>query len=135
SPAVDESPLPLVLWHISQIANPEKIKFHVPAADTSPTVMAGTLPPDSYSAVPQHGAFMATYTPAPSSEVKFSLPSTSLAAFSPFGRFMVDGTGVHAELYSNTGLGYAELETLTPPSASPSAPVTNTLSYIVLSAP
>ncbi len=135
SPATDESPLPLVLWHISQIAAPTQITFPVPAVDFAPTVMAGSLDPDAYSVdepVDPHPA-IASYTPPPSSEVKFSTPATTLFATTPGGILTVHASPpAHTELYSNTGLGYAELETLTPEFPDT---LSNTLTYIPHPAP
>ncbi len=135
SPATDESPLPLVLWHISQIAAPTQITFPVPAVDFAPTVMAGSLDPGAYSVdepVDSHPA-IATYTPPPSSEVKFSTPATTLFATTPGGILTVHASPpAHTELYSNTGLGYAELETVTPESPDT---LSNTLTYIPHPAP
>ncbi|MBQ9345460.1 MAG: hypothetical protein IJT88_09635, partial [Kiritimatiellae bacterium] len=135
SPAVDESPLPLVLWHISQAVAPTQITFPVPEGGVGPTVMAGSLDPDAYSVeepVDSHPA-IATYTPPPSSEVKFSTPATTLFATTPGGILTVHASPpAHTEIYSNTGLGYAELETVTPESPDT---LSNTLTYIPHPAP
>ena len=169
---------PLSLWHISQVAAPEAIRFDVPSESFSPTVMAGTLPPGSlairgvrhkntkgavflscpgYSTGPDYMTWHATYTPPPSSEVKLLLPNPSFSASTPHGRFFVSastppntqidetlqniGNDIvlsihdippsHGELYSNTGLGYAELETVTPDAAPPFPSLSNTLHYSV----
>ena len=124
---------PLTLWHISQTANPNRIIFTVPSADFTPAVMAGALPSGSFSirSVNWCGgpSFMGTYTPLPASEVKFSIPSSSLDAATSNGRLAVHASfPAHAELYSNSGLGYAELETVTPESSNT---LSNTLTYFV----
>jgi hypothetical protein len=145
-----ENDLPLALWHVSQVANPASIHFTVPTPGFTPTVMAGTLFPGSFVVESEwHGTFIggtplgrpATYTPPPSSEVKLLLPISSLSARTPNGLFTVtvsDTTpDAHAELYSNTGLGYAELETVTPDCSSVPhvSPLANTLVYSVFSPP
>jgi hypothetical protein len=96
--------------------------------------MAGSLDPDAYSAEPMddHMA-IASYTPPPSSEVKLSLPSSGISANTPGGILTVHASApAHTELYSNTGLGYAELETVTPESPDT---LSNTLTYIIRPAP
>lgn len=125
--------LPLSLWHISQADNPEKICFDLFSPDITPTVMSGTLDPAAFSiqnVADSSRDFIATYTPPPSSEVKLSLPSSMLMAATPNGRLHVRSSdpAAHAELYSNTGLGYAELETVTP--ESPTS-LSNILIYTV----
>ena len=133
--------IPLSLWHISQVAAPTNIVFPVPAGFV-PTVMAGILAPAAFSIQPMSPPHvddytdLASYTPPPSSEVKLSLPPTTLWAHTPNGTFSVSALAAedpHAELYSNTGLGYAELETVT--SEFSSGPhvstLANTLHYCV----
>ena len=142
----EENDLPLALWHISQVTNPDKIHFVVPTPDFTPAVMAGTLVPGSFVVDSEwQGTFFggtplgrpATYTPPPSSEVKLFLPTSSLSARTPNGFFTVTieetTPDFHAELYSNTGLGYAELETVTPDSSSVPhvSTLANTLVYCV----
>lgn len=116
---------PLALWHISQVANPVSITFPVPSADFIPTIMSGSLPPDSFAIK----SFYATYTPPPSSEVKLSLPDSALTAQVSGCALLIDTSKpFHAELYSNTGLGYTELESITPEANT----LSNTLTYVLL---
>ena len=134
--AEDENDLPLSLWHISQVANPDIIHFTVSTPDFTPTVVEGTLFPGSFVVIPGDPLLgcPATYTPPPSSEVKLLLPTSSLSARTPNGLFTVDTTpDAHAELYSNTGLGYAELETVTSDCSSVPhlSTLANTLVYCV----
>ena len=127
--------LPLSLWHISQVAAPTNIAFPV-RGGFAPTVMAGALDPDAFSVKPMDDippvdgyTDLASYTPPPASEVKLSLPPTTLWAHTPNGTFAVSALAAqdpHTEIYSNTGLGYAELETVTPES---SGALSNTLHY------
>ncbi len=129
--------LPLSLWHISQVAKPNCIRFLVPSSDFTPYVMSGSLDPDAYSVVDHpfldnHPA-IASYTPPLSSEVKFSTPSLSFNADTPNGSFGVQASDpAHTELYSNTGLGYAELETVSPESSDT---LSNLLIYFPRPAP
>ena len=138
--------LPLTLWHISQVANPDKIRLTAPTPGFTPTVLAGTLLPGSFVVESEwHGTFIggtplgrpATYTPPPSSEVKLLLPTISLTARTPNGNFTVTVSNptwdTHTELYSNTSLGYAQLETVTPDSSFVPhvSPIADTLSYFV----
>ena len=116
---------PLSLWHISQVANPVSITFPVPSADFTPTILSGALPSDSFAIK----SLYATYTPPPSSEVKLSLPDSALTAEVPSGALLIDASKpFHAELYSNTGLGYAELETITPEANT----ISNKITYIIM---
>ncbi|MBR6022566.1 MAG: hypothetical protein IK066_09150, partial [Kiritimatiellae bacterium] len=125
--------LPHSLWHISQAAAPKRIIFKIPSADFTPTVMAGSLDPDAYSVESKDDLSLGGYTPSPSSEVKLSLPSSDIVAYTPPCIFAVDASSpAHTELYSNTGLGYAELETVTPESPDT---LSNTLTYIIRPAP
>ena len=125
---------PLSLWHLSHAAAPPELAFEVLSVDFVPEVMAGSLDPGAYSVEPDDDDYAsASYVPPPSSEVKLSLPFSALAASTPNGVLAVHTKAPdHAELYSNTGLGYAELETVTP--ESPDS-LSNFLIYFVRPAP
>lgn len=123
--------LPLSIWHLSQVANPEGIIFEVSSPEFEPDVLSGTLDPDACSVEIDDGHCLFAYAPPPGSETKFSLPGRDVAAKCPGHDLFINASEpARVEVYSNPGLGYAELESATPESQS----VTSALIYY-LSAP
>lgn len=134
------SEIPVVLWNISQVAQPDQVLLPV----ATPSAFRGGLKtlmghkPDR-RAMRRCGA-AAIYTPAPGSEVKLGSDSPAAWVAARRGSVLIVETattsatgnypdgGATVEIYSNHGLGYAEIETLSPEVAlAPATVLENTL--------
>lgn len=117
------SDIPVALWQVSQVPFPDEIT----AEAATYHLMAGQLPPSAGDALIADTSgfklgFNATLADADEFKLGFNAPAESLTAlrddqsFSVAQEFEDDfaDTDDALQLYVNHGLGYAELETLTP---------------------
>ena len=127
---IEEIPVPLTRWHVTQVANPFRLGCAIPSADVSPDVLLGVLDPAAHhvnsfkTSNPSHTFIYEP--PAGAREVKLAFPpspvplvagkTVSVAAHNDNANIFVStrDPGHHGELYSNPALGYAQLETLSP---------------------
>jgi hypothetical protein len=110
-----DSTVPVTLWSVAQMARPEEI--WLPGAPEEWRVMAGAAGEGTLG-----GESVTTYRPEEGGELKLGgnpegpawvegwRGNTGLRVTSVAGREKEAGDAI--EMYSNTGLGYAELETL-----------------------
>ena len=114
------SSIPVTLWHVSQVPFPDEI-----TADASAYhLMAGQLPPSAGDALTADASSTFHIPLADADEFKlgFNAPANALTALRGDQSFTVAqeyeddfaDTDDALQLYVNHGLGYAELETLTP---------------------
>ena len=114
------SSIPVTLWHVSQVPFPDEIT----ADAANYHLMAGQLPPSAGDALIADDSCTFHIPLADADEFKlgFTAPAESLTALRDDQSFTVaqefeddfaDTDGA-LQLYVNHGLGYAELETLTP---------------------
>lgn len=142
-----ESPIPVSLWNISQIRKAERIAM---AIETNSTFVGGyrvldfTPPPPELMYTNDPGMLVADVREAPELKIGSDSPRGWIAAQragmlviekalgDPDARQFPDG-GCRTELYSNSGLGYSEIETLGEEvSLLPGESVENVLSIALL---
>ena len=142
APAVDESPLALTLWNVTQFAAPHRLGCNLPTPDASPSVLLGTLPPGSHHVNSLNNSHTFIFEP-PSEcrDLKLSFPAppsplynrttASLTAHSGNANLHIytHAPDHHGELYYNPLLSYAQLETLSPDLPPSASALSNTLHY------
>lgn len=142
------SDIPVVLWNISQVAQPDQVVLPLAV----PSVFRGGLKvlmghkPDRRAL--RRCDTAAIYTPTPGSEIKLGSDSPAAWVAARCGPLLlVETASTHAtgaypdggatvEIYSNHGLGYTEIETLSPEVAlAPATVLENTLHIRLAVAP
>lgn len=131
------SDIPVALWQVSQVPFPDEITAEADAYH----LMAGQLPgaDEKSLTADDHGTFHIPLADANEFKLGFNAPAESLTAlrddqsFTVAQEFEDDFTDSDdaLQLYVNHGLGYAELETLTPEFLLPpgAAPLRNHILY------
>ncbi len=131
------SDIPVTLWHVSQVPFPDEITAEADAYH----LMAGQLPGSDEESLTadDHGTFHIPLADANEFKLGFTAPATALTALGQDHALSIvqeyedefTDSDDAFQLYVNHGLGYAELETLTPEFLLPpgAAPLRNHILY------